>query len=152
MRVAHELAVERRIAAPPAHVRRVWEARLAEWFCPRPWRVEIDAVELRPGGRFDLHMLGPAGEVSPNRGVVLEAGERRIVVTDALVDDWVPNGPFMLGIWTFADDAAGGTLARGIARHWTEQDRARHEAMGFAAGWSAVLAQLATLAEGGSLD
>ncbi|SFS03098.1 SRPBCC domain-containing protein [Sphingomonas jatrophae] len=149
---AHELTVERRVAAPPATVRRMWEERIEEWFCPRPWRMVVDRLDLHPGGVSQMRMLGPDGEDMPNHGIVLEASEHRIVTTDAFQSDWQPAGPFMVGIWSFDDDGAGGTILRGTARHWTEEACAQHEAMGFAEGWGACLDQLKTLAEGGSID
>lgn len=37
----HELAVERHISAPPEAVWQIMTDRLAEWWCPKPWRTEI---------------------------------------------------------------------------------------------------------------
>lgn len=147
MSALHELSVERRIAAPPAVVRRVWEERLAEWWCPKPWTTSVEALDLRPGGTFAATIRGPAGEVMPHVGVVLEAGPDRLVFTDALTPDWEPREPFMVSLFTFADDGAGGTLYRAAARHWAEEARAKHAAMGFAEGWGIVAGQLAALAE-----
>jgi uncharacterized protein YndB with AHSA1/START domain len=47
-----ELTIARRLAAPRAAVWAAWAdpRRLEEWFCPRPWRAEVRAFELRPGG------------------------------------------------------------------------------------------------------
>ena len=44
----------------------------------------------------------------------------------------------MIGIWTITpEESAGvpGTRYTAAARHWTEEDSAQHEAMGFADGW-----------------
>ncbi len=56
-----ELTISRRIAAPRAAVWAAWAdlRRLEEWFCPRPWRAEVTALELRTGGAFGTVMHGP---------------------------------------------------------------------------------------------
>jgi uncharacterized protein YndB with AHSA1/START domain len=80
-----ELSVGRRIEAPPERVCRIMTERLVEWWCPRPWRTEIRAVEWCSGGAFDTRMRGPnPGEESDNRGIFLEVTPgRRFVFTDA---------------------------------------------------------------------
>jgi len=142
-----ELAVERYIDAPPAVVWQVWTERLAEWWAPKPWTTEIIANDLRPGGRSAMLMRGPDGATSPMEGVVLEVVPReRIVFTDAFRVGWIPQAPFMVGVFTMTPDGAG-TRYRACARHWDEATRRQHEAMGFREGWGAVADQLAALAE-----
>ncbi|KQT87479.1 SRPBCC family protein [Aurantimonas sp. Leaf443] len=141
------LSVTRLIEAPVPVVWRVATQRLAEWWCPKPWRVEIVEQDWRAGGRSAVVMHGPAGEAMPQEGVFLEVTpERRFVFTDAFRVGWVPQTPFMVGTMEFADEG-GRTRYTGSARHWTGEDRDRHAAMGFEPGWSAVAAQLADLAE-----
>lgn len=145
--MAHELSITRLIDAPRAVVWQVWTERTAEWFCPRPWRVDIVAQELRAGGRSAMVMHGSAGEEMPLEGVFLEVvPNRRIVSTDAFAAGWQPAGPFMVAITEFADEGAG-TRYTATARHWTAEARAQHEAMGFATGWATVADQLAAIAE-----
>jgi uncharacterized protein YndB with AHSA1/START domain len=142
-----ELAIERHIAAPPERVFQVWTERLAEWWAPRPWRTEIIEQDYRPGGRSALRMTGPEGEVSEMEGVVLEfIPNRSIVFTNAFTAGWVPQKPFMVGLFSFAPDGAG-TRYRAAARHWDEETQRQHEAMGFHQGWTQVAGQLAALAE-----
>lgn len=145
----HELSVERRIAAPPATVWRAMTEHVAEWWCPRPWRTEVHAIEWRAGGVFHLTMHGPDGEKADEPpGVLLEVvPERRLVFTDAFGPGWVPQGPFMVGIFELTPDGEG-THYRASARHWSEKARDDHAAMGFTDGWGAVADQLAALAEG----
>lgn len=146
--MANELAIERIIDAPPEVVWRVWTERMEEWFCPKPWRVEVIAQELRPGGRSAMVMKGPNGEEHPQEGVILEVVPgRRIVSTDAFHAGWVPAGPFMVGIWEFEPIEGGRTRYRAAARHWSEDARKSHEEMGFEAGWMTCADQLAELAE-----
>jgi uncharacterized protein YndB with AHSA1/START domain len=142
-----ELSIERMIDAPPETVWRVWTERTEEWFCPKPYRVEILEQDLRPGGRSAMIMRGPEGEEMPMEGVYLEVvPQRRIVSTDAFKAGWVPQTAFMVAITEF-EDRGGRTLYRATCRHWSAEARQQHEAMGFHKGWGQVADQLAELAE-----
>ena len=146
-----ELSVERHIAAPVEEVWRTMTERLADWFCPRPWRAEARDIEWRSGGRSLIVMHGPDGEEVPNEGVILDyVPNRRFVFTDAFKADWQPSGPSMVGLFEVAPDA-GGTRFTARARHWTDEAMERHRTMGFEQGWGAMADQLKTLAEGGAL-
>lgn len=140
--MTHEFRIERLIDAPVARVWTAWTQHFAEWFVPRPWRVEVIALELVVGGRSAMVMRGPDGEEQPSEGVYLEVvPERRIVSTDAFAAGWVPQGPFMLRIDDF-EPVDGGTRYTATARHWTAEAAAQHAAMGFEAGWNAATDQL----------
>lgn len=142
-----ELSVTRHIAASPERVWDIMTNRMAEWWCPKPWTVEIIAQEWRAGGRTALIMRGPNGEESPHEGVFLEVTPgRRFVFTDAFGPGWIPRTPFMVGIFTLEPEQ-GGTRYTAAARHWDEATMRRHEKMGFADGWKIVADQLAELAE-----
>lgn len=146
---AATLTLSRLIPVPRAKLWRCWSEPdlLKQWFCPRPWSVSHAEIDLRPGGASHIVMRGPAGEEMPTRGVYLEVVEgRKIVFTDAFVRAWVPSGKaFMVGTVTFAD-APGGTQYDAVVGHWSEADRAQHEAMGFHQGWGAATDQLTELA------
>ena len=144
---AHELHLERHIAAPLDVVWRMMTERLDQWFCPRPWRAEVQELQWRAGGRSAIVMHGPGGEAMLNEGVVLafEPG-RRFVLTDAFTGDWLPSGPFMVGIFAVEPDGTG-TRYTATARHWTADAAERHRTMGFEAGWGAAADQLKALAE-----
>ena len=143
-----KMSVERVIDAPPETVWRVWTGRTEEWFCPKPWTIELIAQELRPGGRSALVIKGPNGERMPQEGVFLEVERpRRIVTTDAFAAGWVPRPAFMVAVTEFEDLGDGRTRYRATARHWTEEAMAQHREMGFEQGWSIVAEQLAALAE-----
>lgn len=144
----YELSINRHIAAPPERVWDIWSKRTAEWWCPKPWTTPVVDWDLRPGGSARIVMESPEGDRQEHDGVFLEVvPARRVVFTDAFKGDWVPSGPFMLGIMTFDADGDG-TRYTATVRHWTEEALKQHEAMGFEAGWGAVAAQLAALAEG----
>jgi uncharacterized protein YndB with AHSA1/START domain len=84
-----------------------------------------------------------------NHGVYLDIvpGER-LVFTDAFTEGFIPKdgAPFMTGFVQLADGPEGGTIMLWGARHWSAEDKARHEAMGFHEGWSAAAMQLDELA------
>ncbi len=143
----YELSVTRLIGAPVETVWRIATERLAEWWCPRPWTVEIVELDWRAGGRSAMVMHGPDGEAMPQEGVFLEVTPGvRFVFTDAFAAGWQPQGPFMVGTIELADEG-GGTRYTGTARHWTQEAYAQHKEMGFEQGWGTVAAQLAALAE-----
>jgi uncharacterized protein YndB with AHSA1/START domain len=142
------LSVTRHIAAPPAKVWQIMTERLVEWWCPKPWRTEIIALDWASGGAFHAAMYGPnPGEESRAGGKMLEVipGER-FVFTDAFGADWMPQKPFMIGIFEITPDGDG-TRYCAAARHWSEADMNKHAAMGFADGWGVVADQLQALCE-----
>jgi len=143
----HELSISRHIAASPATVWKVYTERTTEWFAPKPYETPVVDWDLRPGGSASLVMRSPEGQDMPMQGVFLEVvpGER-LVSTDAFAPGWVPQGPFMVTIITFAAEGEG-TRYTASARHWSEEALKQHEAMGFTTGWGKVADQLAALAE-----
>lgn len=144
-----ELSVTRYIDAPPAKVWDTMVNRQEEWWCPVPWRAEIDHVERRPGGRCEMTFHGPDGEKMPQNGIYLAFDEgRRFATTDAVVGDFEPAGPFMIGIWEIEPEGDG-TRYTARARHWTDEARKQHEEMGFEPGWGACADQLKALCEAG---
>ncbi|MBY6014441.1 SRPBCC family protein [Qipengyuania gaetbuli] len=145
----HELSVTRLIAASPDKVWDVMANRQEEWWCPRPWSIEMIAQERRAGGRSAMIMRGPEGEEMPQEGIFLAWEEgRRFVTTDAVTSDFRPAGPFMIGIWEIEPEGDG-TRYTASARHWNEETMRQHAEMGFEDGWSACAAQLAELCENG---
>lgn len=143
----HELSVTRFINAQPETVWQVMTERLPEWWCPKPWRTEVNAIEWRAGGAFNTTMYGPEGEEIPGQGIFLDVTPgKRMVFTDALNADWQPRQAFMVGLFEISSEN-GGTRYTASARHWHEDAVKQHENMGFAEGWGAVADQLAALAE-----
>ncbi|WP_454797053.1 SRPBCC family protein [Novosphingobium lindaniclasticum] len=143
----NELSITRYIDAPIALVWDVMANRQEEWWCPRPWRVEVEEQDRRPGGICRMTMYGPDGETAPQDGIYLAYEEgRRFVTTDAVTGDFQPSGPFMIGIWELEPEGSG-TRYTARARHWREEDRKMHEDMGFTDGWSACAEQLAEICE-----
>ncbi|HSP26120.1 MAG TPA: SRPBCC family protein [Saliniramus sp.] len=121
---------------------------LKQWFAPSPWSVPEAALDFRPGGESRIVMRSPEGEQFPSRGVYLEIDPgRRLVFTDAFTAGWQPSEkPFFTGHLSF-EDVPGGTRYIARALHWSEEDRAAHEAMGFLEGWGRCADQLEKLAQ-----
>ena len=147
----HELTLTRVIDAPREKLYRCWTEPelLKQWFVPKPWTIAKAEVDVRPGGSSLIVMRSPEGQEMPNPGVFLEVvPNERIVVTDAYTSAWVPSAkPFMTAIVTFEDLGGGKTRYTARARHWTAEDRAAHEKMGFHEGWGICADQLAALAK-----
>lgn len=143
----YELSVTRLINAAPDKVWHVLTERTNEWWCPKPWRAEVDWGSRTPGGRTHTTMHGPNGERNEHPGFILAWDEgRRIAVTDAIEGDLEPAGPFMLGIWEIAPEGSG-TRYTGRARHWTAETMAHHREMGFDEGWGTMADQFKALCE-----
>jgi len=145
-----ELVLERIIDAPAEKLYKCWTTPelMEQWFCPKPWTVKNVRTDVRTGGNTYLEMHGPNGEVMPQPGVYLEVvPNQKIVFTDAFTETWQPSTkPFMVAIVTFEDLGGGKTRYRAVARHWSAEDKAAHEQMGFHEGWGIVADQLAALA------
>jgi uncharacterized protein YndB with AHSA1/START domain len=142
-----ELSVTRFIAAKPEKVWDIMVNRQAEWWCPKPWRAEVDQQDRRPLGACNMTFYGPDGEQSPQNGVYLAYDEgKRFVTTDAVTADFEPSGPFMIGIWEIEPEGDG-TRYTATARHWTDETAKQHEEMGFTEGWGICAEQLKALCE-----
>jgi uncharacterized protein YndB with AHSA1/START domain len=143
----HELSVTRLIDAPRDLVWHITTARMAEWWCPRPWTTEIVEQDWRPAGRSAMIMHGPDGERHELEGVFLDVVPgQHFITTDAFAAGWLPQTPFMTGFWEFSDED-GKTRYTARARHWTAEAKAGHETMGFTEGWGKCAEQLAEICE-----
>ncbi len=146
---SRELVITRLIDVPREKLYRCWTepALIVQWFTPPPWKTIRAETDVRAGGSTTIVMQGPDGTEMPNRGVYLEViPNERLVFTDAFTSAWQPsNKAFMTGILTFEDE---GSQTRYTARvlHWSAEDRAAHEQMGFHVGWGIATDQLAALA------
>ena len=145
------LTLSRLIAAPRANVWRCWTepALLMQWFAPKPWTTPRAETDVRPGGSSLIVMRSPEGQDMPNRGVYLDVVPgTRLVFTDAYVSAWEPSQkPFMTAVLDLADHAQG-TQYDVTVRHWSAEDCAMHEKMGFHKGWNQCADQLEALAKG----
>jgi uncharacterized protein YndB with AHSA1/START domain len=145
----HELVLTRLVKAPRHSLFRAWTEPelLKQWFAPHPCTVPVAETDVRPGGTSLIVMRVPDGKEMPCHGVYLEVvKDERLVFTDAYTKAWYPSAkPFMTVIITFEDEADG-TRYTARVRHWTAEDKATHEKMGFHQGWALCTDQLAGLA------
>lgn len=143
----YELSVTRLIDCDPAHAWHVLVDRTNDWWCPAPWRAEMDWGTRRAGATSHAMMHGPNGEQNEHNGFILAWDDgRRLAMTDAIEGDLQPAGPFMLGIWEIAPEGTG-TRYTARARHWSSESMAHHREMGFEQGWGAVADQFKALCE-----
>jgi uncharacterized protein YndB with AHSA1/START domain len=144
-----DLSFNRLIDAARDKVFRCWTepALIVQWFTPPPWKTIHAETDVRPGGSSYIVMQGPDGTEMPNRGTYLDVVRNELIVfTDAYTSAWTPSAkPFFTGVLTFEDEG-GKTRYTVTVRHWSAEDRAAHEKMGFYAGWGIATDQLAALA------
>jgi len=148
---------------PPQLVWAAWTKpeHLQVWYTPRPWTVARCELDLRPGGRFLTVMCSPEGKEFPNEGCYLEiVPNRRLVWTTVLQAGYRPApagdsetcGPACTAIISIEPHGTG-TRYLATVLHGDEENRAKHEAMGFYDGWGAAFEQLLahakTMLEGG---
>lgn len=146
-----ELSLTRLIDATPDKVFRCWTdpELIVRWFTPPPWKTIKADIDLRPGGRSEITMEGPNGEIVPNPGTYLEiVPDRKLVFTDAFTEGWAPKegAPFMVGILTFEPEG-GKTRYTARVRHWTKDAYHDHQNMGFETGWGIATDQLEAVAK-----
>lgn len=152
-RTAIELEIDRVLDAPRALVWDAWSVKenIEKWWCPRPWRAEFIAFDLRPGGAFDCHMRGPEGAEHTIYASILEIVPReRIVFTDLLTGGWRPAAEPFLGFTAIItmEDEGERTRYRARALHKTPEEAKKHDEMGFSEGWNTAISQLEAFARG----
>ncbi len=145
------LTLTRLLDAPADKLFRCWTTPvlMKQWFAPKPYTTPVVETDVRPGGASNVTMRSPDGQDMPCPGQYLEVvPNRKLVFTDAFTGDWSPKdgAPFMVGTVTFEPE---GDKTRYIAtaRHWSAEDKQKHEAMGFHQGWSICADQLEALAK-----
>lgn len=148
-----DLVLERIVDVPKELVWKVWTTpeHVKKWFTPAPWETIECEIDLRPGGLFRTVFRSPEGQEYPNIGCYLEVIEgERLSWTDALEPGFRPARQLVsAAAENFAFTAAitlethgAGTKYTAIAIHRTEEDKTKHEQMGFHEGWGAALDQL----------
>lgn len=148
-----DLTIERIIRAPRSAIWRAWTdpARLAQWWVPAPTVARVDRLDVRPGGAFVTSMSDDGATFVPHTDSIFLAvePEARLAFTNAIDSAWRPARPApvaMAAEVTLADHPDG-TDYRIVVRHGGQEDRDRHEELGFFDGWGSVVAALAAIAE-----
>lgn len=148
----NELTASRLIRAPRPLVWTAWAdpRHFEKWWIPEPLKCKVVKMDMRPGGGFETLMSESGGEFQPHvEGCFLEiVPQEKIVFTTTLKQDWQPIEPWLAltAIMTMEDEGAD---TRYVARalHKNNEDRRKHEDMGFHEGWGGVIGQLAKQVE-----
>jgi uncharacterized protein YndB with AHSA1/START domain len=138
------LRLERLIASPPETVFALWiePAELARWWAPDGYQAEVDALDVRPGGRWRVVLRGAANSVAMSGAYRIVEPPRRLVFSWAWEDPSGARGHDTEVTVNF-EAAPGGTRLVLEHRHFeNSQARDRHDA-----GWAASFTRLAYIAE-----
>ena len=134
----------------------VWEAwtkpeHIRKWFTPRPWITTECEIDLRPGGIFRFVMRSPEGEQFPYTGCYLEIVPKEKLIWTMLLGPGYrpmssrPDDLLFTAVITLQSQG-NGTKYSALAMHRAEDERKKHEEMGFHEGWGAALDQLVEVA------
>lgn len=149
-----DLEIHRIIRAPRSVVWRAWtdRASLEQWWVPGPATCRVEHLDVRAGGAFLTRISDDGVDFLPHLDacfIDVEQGER-IVFTNAVDHDLRPAAPDPVAMTAeiTMSDHPDGTAYRAVVRHGDPAARARHEELGFSAGWGSTIEQLARLVEG----
>jgi len=150
---ALDLAFERIVDVSPSLLWAAWTVpeHLMKWFTPAPWETTACEIDLRPGGLFSTVMRSPEGQEFPGTGCYLEIiPNRKLVWTNALAPGYRPALPsnakpcdsfLFTAVVSFEAHGTGSKYSATVI-HGNEEDRKKHEGMGFQEGWGKALDQL----------
>ncbi len=136
------LVIERIFDAPRSLLFKAWTdpEHMAQWFGPRGFKSTVLKNELRPGGAYRIHMLGPDGD-HWSQGVYREIVEpERLVMEGGWAD---ANGTFTRPQTTLAltfEDHGGKKTKMTLRQSVFESVTARDMHQG---GWSSSFDRLA---------
>ena len=151
-----DLMLERVIDIPREVIWKAWTTPeyLKKWFCPLPWTTIECEIDLRRGGIFRTVMSSPEGQKFPNLGCYLEVIENeKLVWTSALIPNFRPATKPISGADMFLtaiislEPQGQATKYTAIVLHKNEEDREKHDKMGFHEGWGKALDQLIELSK-----
>lgn len=151
-----DLILEKEVDVTPTQLWHAWTTpeHLKKWFCPLPWKTVDCEIDLRLGGIFKTVMESPEGQQFPGTGCYIEiVPNHKLTWTNALLPGFRPAESLSHNpehecsdlIFTASivlTPTKLGTQYTAYVMHQNAKARQRHEEMGFAQGWSAVLDQL----------
>ncbi len=85
-----DVTITRTFDAPRALVWKAWTdpTLVSQWFGPEMFDIPFAELDLRPGGKYNIHMRGPDGTIYPDQGTYLEiTPPERIVFTSCAFED-----------------------------------------------------------------
>ena len=137
------LRLRRTFAAPPERVFRAWTtpAEMKQWKAPGDMTTPLAEVDLRPGGKYRIHMRAPDGAEHHLAGVyrVVEP-PRKLVYTWRWENE--PDAPETLVTVEFVARGGATDLVLTHELFPTDAARQKHEA-----GWSGCFVKLARVVE-----
>ena len=148
------MTITRLFNAPRARVFAAWTdpAQVAQWWSPHGFSNPVCELDVRPGGRIRIDMLGPDGVVYPDTGVYHEiVPPERIVFTNRAFEDEAGQAQLeVLTTVTFAEE--NGQTRLTVHSEVVKATPAVAGALaGMEVGWRQSLEKLAELLETGSV-
>jgi uncharacterized protein YndB with AHSA1/START domain len=143
----NEIVITRDFNAPRQLIWDAWTDPKSreKWFGPRGYSIRVISNDFREGGNWEEIMVGPEGEF-PYSGVYKEiVPMEKIVSTDQFdesMKETNPDLPEGMVVTTLFEDKGEQTGVTIRTLHPTEEDRKKHEAMGFVDGWGSTLDKL----------
>ena len=148
----HEIIITREFDFPREVVFKAWSdpTQLARWWGPQGFASTVRTMDTRPGGTFELEMVGH-GMTCDCRGTFREIVAPERIVIDGPAENCHPCGagipPRSVVTVTF-EERGGKTLLTIHTRFNSAADRAATEQAGYFPGWVSCLEGLAkTLAQ-----
>jgi len=146
--IDREIVITRTFDAPRALVFKVWTdpKHVAQWWGPSGFTAPVCELDLRVGGQFSIHLLGPNGVTYPCTGTFREIVKPERIVYVGTSEDGPACGsglPPRSTVTVTFDEQDGKTLMtmRTILESVTARDAAIAD--GFNIGWGMSLERLA---------
>ena len=135
------LVIERVFDAPRTLVFKAWTEpeHMTKWFGPRGFKSTVLKHDLRPGGEYRIHMLGPDGD-HWNQGVFREVREPELLVMAGGWADGAGNFTRPQTTMTLSFEDLAGKTRLTLRQEIFESITARDMHQG---GWSSSLDRLA---------
>lgn len=148
----HELTISHIIKAPLSIIWKAWliPEYFEKWWIPQPIVCKVIKMDLKVGGGFETEVSKDGGIYQPHlKGCFLEVvPQERIVFTTALIEDLQPaESSLAITVIITMQGTSSGTLCTIRVKHKNSEDISKHLKLGFNETWTAILVQLAKLAE-----